>query len=125
MAKIIIDTNFLLIPAQFKIDIFDEFRRIMDCKYTIHIIDKTMNELDKLRQKSKTKPAASVALLLIKKYSIKPIKTVQDLDVDSLILKHSKKQDFVATQDIALKRRLKPKGTKIITMRKKSCLAIL
>ncbi|MBW2991754.1 hypothetical protein KY345_00870 [Candidatus Woesearchaeota archaeon] len=30
MRKIILDTNFLLIPGQFKIDIFSEIRRICD-----------------------------------------------------------------------------------------------
>lgn len=125
MARIIIDTNFLLIPVQFKVDIFEEFKRIMDCKYTLHIIDKTLVELAKLQQKAKTKPAASVAKLLIKKYKITEITTKDGADVDTLIMMHSKKGDFVATQDIALRARLKRAGIRIITLRKKSFLALV
>ena len=45
MAKIILDTNFLMIPAQFNVDIFSEIHRICDFKYELYIIDKTIDEL--------------------------------------------------------------------------------
>ena len=45
MKKIILDTNFLLIPAQFKVDIFDEIDRIMIEKYQLFVLDKTIDEL--------------------------------------------------------------------------------
>ncbi len=47
MTKIIIlDTNFLLIPAQFKVDIFSEVERICNFRYQLVIIDKTLEELE-------------------------------------------------------------------------------
>ena len=43
MYKVIIDTNFLLIPEQFKVDIFTEFKNLLgDVK--LYIIDKTVDE---------------------------------------------------------------------------------
>jgi len=126
MAKLIIDTNFLMIPVQFKVDIFEEFRRIMETPFTLYIIDKTIDEISKLKQKSKTKSAASVALLSIRKYNLRIIPTSDpEKDVDSLILEKAKKCDFVATQDIALRVRLKKAGVHIITLRKKSFLALV
>ena len=67
--KIILDTNFLLIPGTLKVDIFEEIKRICDFKYTLHIIDKTVDELKKITetQRGKYKTAAKLALMLIKK----------------------------------------------------------
>ena len=45
MKKIILDTNFLLIPAQFNVDIFSEIERICDFQYQLCIVDKTLSEL--------------------------------------------------------------------------------
>jgi len=124
MKKIILDTNFLLIPAQFNIDIFAEIDRIMLEKYSLFVLDKTIDELKKLikdkHQKQKDKRASSLALQLIKAKKLKILKTKQDLSVDDLIV--NLKGHIIATQDIGLKRRLKAKKVKIITLRAKKKL---
>ena len=122
--KIILDTNFLLIPQQFKIDIFSEIKRIADFKYDLYIVDKTIDELKKIidsRQKQKNKLAAKIALQLIKKYKIKKIKT-QENNVDNAILKTANKNYLVATQDKLLKSKLKKKSIPLIVLRQKSYL---
>ena len=43
MQKILLDTNFLLIPAAFNVDIFSEFNRIFPLN-EIFILDKSLNE---------------------------------------------------------------------------------
>ena len=77
MKRIILDTNFLLIPAQFKVDIFSEIQRIADFKYQLYILDKTITELKKIQkeQRGKHKRAAKLGLDLIKKKKVKIIKT--------------------------------------------------
>lgn len=45
--KVILDTNFLLIPGQFKVNVFAEIERVMDVPYHLCIIDKTVDELKK------------------------------------------------------------------------------
>lgn len=124
MKKILLDTNFLLIPAQFKIDIFAEIDRIMLEKYKLFTLDKVIDELKSIqknpKQKQKNKKAAKLALQLIKAKKVNIIKTKTDKLVDDIIA--SLKGYIIATQDIGLKRRLK---TKIITLRAKKKLIIL
>jgi len=127
MKKIVLDTNFLLIPAQFKVDIFSEIDRIMTEPYEIYIVDKTIDELKKIimdtRQKLKDRKAAGLALQLIEAKKIPQIKTEKDKSVDDLIM--GLKGYIVATQDIELKMRLKAKKVRIITLRAKKKLIVL
>ena len=109
MKKIILDTNFLLIPAQFRVDIFEEIKRIADFPYQLCILDKTIDELKKIQkeQRGKHKAAVRLALQLVRRKPVKVIKTTSNKLVDDLLVEHSKKGAIIATQDIGLKRRLK------------------
>jgi len=126
MKKIIIlDTNFLLIPAQFNVDIFSEIERICDFPYQLCIIDKTLSELDSIieNQRQKYKNSAKLALKLLKSKAVKIIKTKKDKYVDDLIFNLAENTEIiVATQDKELKKRLKKP---IITLRQKKYLKIM
>ena len=127
MKKIILDTNFLLIPAQFKLDIFSEISNICNFKYKLYILDKTMNELSNIieKQKGKSREAAKLAIKLIKLKKISIMKTKEKLFVDDLILKKANKQEFiVATQDRILKKQLKIKGIPLVVLRQKKRLIL-
>ena len=120
--KIILDTNFLLVPSQFKVDIFSEINNICNFKYSIYILDKTVDELNKIvdEQKGKHKEAAKLALKLIKFKKIKIIRTKEG-SVDDLLLE----QDAViATQDKALIKKLKNNKKKVIQLRQKKYLIL-
>ena len=132
MSKIILDTNFLLIPFQFGVDIFTEIERIIPEKTDMYIIDKTINELHKIieEQKGKNKAAAGLALEILKKKlkkkTLKTLKTENNLNVDELIANLAKTGEFiVATQDMALKRILKAHNTKILVLRQKKYLQLI
>ena len=120
MEDIVIDTNFLLIPAQFKVDIFSEIDRICHFGYSLCVLDKSINELEGIS--GKDKPAAKLALSLIKAKKLKIIKTNEKKSVDDLILDMN--NVIVATLDKELIRKLKEKGTKIIRLRQKKYLVI-
>ncbi|OGM01836.1 hypothetical protein A3K72_02350 [Candidatus Woesearchaeota archaeon RBG_13_36_6] len=126
MKKIILDTNFLLIPYQFKVDIFSEIDRILDTKYNICILNKTINELNNLVEKSrgKDKKAAQLALKLIQHKNPEIIKTKINY-VDKAILNIAKKQThIIATQDKELKKTLQARGIPIIVLRQKRYLQL-
>ncbi|HLC59945.1 MAG TPA: DUF188 domain-containing protein [Candidatus Nanoarchaeia archaeon] len=125
MKKIILDTNFLMIPWQFRVDIFSEFDRICNFNYKLYIFEEAINELKNIASSSrgKDKKAAEFALKLIKLKNINLIKT-EKKDVDSLILENAKEDDFVATQDMQLKRELVKKGISLIVLRKKKYLIL-
>ena len=118
MKKIILDTNMLLVPFQFKVDIFKEIDRIIDEKYEIFVVDKTLEELEKLIKgnKEKDKKVAKLAKQLIKKNKVKIINT-QGKNVDEIIIKIKDKDTIVATQDKELRKKLK--GDVIVLRQKK------
>lgn len=126
MRKIIIDTNFLMIPWQFRVDIFSEFNRICNFNYKLFIFDQSINELKKIikDQSGKNKKAAQLALKLVKLKNIGIIKS-QNENVDSLILNRSSKEDIVATQDKNLKKELLKKGISVIILRQKKYLELI
>jgi rRNA-processing protein FCF1 len=127
MKKILLDTNFLMIPASLKVDIFSEIRRIADFSYEICVLDKTIEELKAIieRHKGRHGEAAKLALQLISKKNVKIIKTESIKNVDEIILETANSKLFiVATQDSALKRKLKENHIPILVLRQKKYLKI-
>jgi rRNA-processing protein FCF1 len=123
LKKIILDTNFLLIPAQFRVDIFSEIERIADFNYDLCVLDKTIDELKKImdEQEGKNKAAAKLALDLVKIKKLKILKTEEGY-VDDLL--QEQKEAIIATADQELIRKLKDKGIKIIRLRQKKYLKL-
>jgi len=127
MKKILLDTNFLLIPIEFGVDIFSEIDRICNFNYKLHILDKTIDELNNIieKQKGKNKGSAKFALKLVKLKKINIIKTKEKLTTDELIIKKANKKEFiVATQDKFLKKQLKLKNIPLIILRQKKTLIL-
>ncbi|MBI2128980.1 nucleotide-binding protein [Candidatus Woesearchaeota archaeon] len=114
MKAIIIDTNFLTIPAEFKVDIFSEINRICSFNYSLFVLDKSVEELKKMieAQKGKEKAKARLALQLIENKEIGIIKTNSGKTVDDLLVDLSEDgNNIIATQDRELRKRLKGKNT--------------
>lgn len=124
MKKIILDSNFLTIPYQFNIDIFEEINRIMEEDYELITLDGVIEELEELKKsKGKDAIAAKIGLELIKKKNVKVIKT-REKNVDNTIIKIADKNTIVATNDKELRQRLKNKNIKTIYLRNKKYLEI-
>ncbi len=124
MKKLIIDTNFLLIPFQFSFDIFSEFERIKTEPIQIFVLDKSIDELNKIvrEQKGKDKSAAKMALQLVETRADILMTEGEDY-VDDLIVSLADKDTIVATQDKELKKRVQKKGAKLIIMKQKKYLS--
>ncbi|MDO8740649.1 MAG: nucleotide-binding protein [Candidatus Woesearchaeota archaeon] len=114
MKAIILDTNFLTIPAEFKVDIFSEIDRICNFNYSLFVLDKSVEELKKMieTQKGKEKAKARLALQLIENKEISIIKTNSGKTVDDLLVDLSEdRNNIIATQDRELRKQLKGKTT--------------
>ena len=125
MKKIILDTDFLIHCAKFKIDYTAELTRILDFKFEPVIMDKTLDELDGVieRSRGKEKDAAKLAKTVLKHKNIEQVKTKKDRIVDVLILNIVNKDEYiVATMDAELKRELKEKGVPVVVIRQKKYL---
>ena len=126
---VILDTNFLLIPAQFGIDVFTEIPKICEGRPKLAIFDKSIDELKAIIRKEKGKPKkeAELTLKLINsllknnKLNIIPAKIAY---IDEEILNKANKNTIIATQDLELRKKLRKKGVKTIIMRQKKYLKI-
>ncbi len=128
MRKILLDTNFLMICFQFKVDIFAQIDKISAFNYRLFVLDKSIDELKKIveEQKGRHKDAAKIALKLIAIKNIGIIKTKSNEKTDDIILDIASKEDFiVATQDKDLKRRLINQSVSIIVLKQKKNLVIM
>jgi len=125
MKRIVLDTNFLTIPYQFKVDIFEEFNRLIDEKYELVTLDSVINELKKLsKRKSKDAIAARIGLELIKSKKIKIIKSEAE-NTDTALLKMSDKNTIIATNDKLLIQKLKKDKRKVLRLKQKKYLVMI
>ena len=121
--KILVDTNFLLLPAQFKIDIFKELRK----HGSLVTVDACIRELERISKgRSRSAMHAKLALALIKKRKIKSIKSWKTREsADTALSNHAKKYNCaVATNDRKLIKNLKNNGITVIRLRQKRYLII-
>ncbi|MEM4282082.1 MAG: hypothetical protein QXU88_00460 [Candidatus Woesearchaeota archaeon] len=125
MKRILLDTSFLVAAAKFRVDWLSELERICDFPFKPILLDKVVEELKVVK---KDKAAAKLALAILQKKGIKPEAVAKELSgqpVDFILVaiaSQSPEKAIVATQDRLLKARLKSKGIKVITIRKKSYL---
>ena len=116
----------MMIPAQFKVDIFSELNRLMIEPYEMFAFDSTIDELEKISSgKRKDRNAAKVALQLIKQKNLKSLpNSINEKYADNLILEGVTSEDIVCTQDQALKRLLRSrhKGIRLIALKSKKYL---
>lgn len=128
MVRVIMDTNFIMIPTQFKVDIFSEIRRLMDEPYEICIYDASIDELSVLAKgNGKDATHAKTALKLIKQKNLKSLpNSIDETYVDNLILEGVTSEDIVCTQDQALKRLLKSRhdGIRLMSLKSKKYLGL-
>ena len=126
MHRVVLDTNFLIIALEFRIDIFQELSRVLDVRFNVYILDKTINELEKLINKPKVNQfTINLVKSFIKRKNIKILRTSRNGYVDDLILSLKPGNLIVATQDKELKRKLKLKDIPIIIIRQKKYLELI
>jgi rRNA-processing protein FCF1 len=122
LMRIILDTNFLMLPIQFKIDIFAEIEMLVEGKYELCIMEGTIKELETLSgSKGKDSVPAKLALELIERRGIKTLKAKKS-HVDDAILEVAGKNTAVATNDRKLIKKLKDKNIKVVYLRSKNRL---
>ena len=117
MHRVLIDTDFLLQCVRWRIDLFTEIERLFaDSKVELCIFDQTLRELQ-------GKKDSILALAFTKRMHL--ITTGSTEPVDTLLQIHGlEPQTVVATQDKALKEKLKKAGIPIITIRKQRYLVM-
>ncbi len=121
MRKVIIDTNGLMIPGQFGVDIFLELKRLGFDSF--FITRASIKELEKIysQGRGKNSLAAKIALSLLDRCTI----IEKDGNADDIIVDMvSDVNAAVLTSDIELKKRLCSKGVTIVHLREKIRLSV-
>lgn len=125
--KVILDTNFLMIPGTLGIDIFTEIKRIVQEPVDICVLDQTIQELEKLMTKNKGKESfnAKLGYIMVKQKSLKTIKGSLSY-VDDSIVDYIKRYPttIVATQDKLLKAKVKQQKARVIYLKQKKYLEL-
>ncbi len=123
---IILDTNFLLIPLQFRIDIFQEIERVCHFLYELGVVEGTPKELENIIRfgRGKDKEAARVAKSLLSAKGVTVLPMGGCDTVDEALVHWGKTGAIIATQDKDLKRVLKSLCIRRLVLRKKSYLLL-
>jgi hypothetical protein len=119
--RVVLDTNFILVPFQFGVDIKAELDRILDFKYVLCTTDSVLRELESISQeKSKNGRAAKASLEMAKDLAVIP----SNGDADDALLALASKDTIICTNDKILKEKIKRKGAPLIYLRQKKYLVI-
>ena len=145
MISIFLDANFLLLPTQFKLDIYQEFERLVPKPWQLLIIKAIFNELDtkiaKLSPTAKFRREYSFALQLLERHPfvVLPISRKIGADdhyltkVDTLLLttaeqwqreQHPGDRIYVATNDKKLRGQCRQRGIATIYLRNRKYLDV-
>ncbi len=117
MRMVVLDTNFLLHCIDFKIDFMRELERVLDERFEIFVMDRTLKELAGKKQEQ-------LARALIEKLGIKLIKAAEGMSVDNALL-CLPSDVIIGTQDKALKEKLKKRGLSVIAIRQRQYLTMV
>lgn len=127
VVKVILDSNFLFVPSQFQLDIFEELAKLLGQRFDPIILSPTYKELVKIAEDGspKTRQQASLALTLAEKCGIVPVeKDFRETNDDVIVRVAAEWKCAVATNDRALRRKLRNKNVAVIYVRQKSRLEI-
>ena len=125
--KVIVDSNALFVPLQFRIDIFYELERLLNRRFDLILLSAVKRELETLAKKGspKLRREAACALRLAEKCRLIEVEKGSLVDVDDVIIKAAAEwKAIVFTNDEQLRKRLRDISVPVIYVRQKSRLEI-
>jgi rRNA-processing protein FCF1 len=122
---ILFDTNFLLIPSRFGVDIFSELDRLVGGIYQCVVMSAVLDELRRIDGKERRTRAGendlAVSLSRRCSYLNEPLRHGEI--VDDQIVRLSVREGYaVATTDADLRRRLRSRGVPVFYLRQRNHL---
>jgi rRNA-processing protein FCF1 len=125
--KVILDSNALFVPLQFKIDVFSDLKRLLNRSFELILLSSVKRELEALARKGspKIRKNASYALKLAEKCRYVEVDFPASMLTDDVIVKIAEEwKSPVFTNDRQLKQRLRDISVPVIYVRQKSRLEI-
>jgi rRNA-processing protein FCF1 len=125
--KVIIDSNALFIPLQFKVDVFDELEKLLNRNFELILLSPVKQELVTLTKENspKKRKNAAFALQLAQKCTYVNVPKKQKEQTDDAIIRIAKIWHApVLTNDKQLKKKLRDISMPVIYLREKSHLEL-
>jgi rRNA-processing protein FCF1 len=125
--RIILDTNAFFVPTQFKIDIFEHLKELLNRKFEPILLTPIQQELENLAQKHHPRMLknASMALELAQKCTVVTVRMRKGTSPDDIILRTARKWKLpVFTNDRQLRKKLRDINVPVVYVRQKSRLEI-
>ena len=125
--KIILDTNFLFVPSQFHLDIFEELARLLGQQVEPLMLSSTLRELQKLAESRSIKKSkqALLGFKLAEKCRVVEVKRKSGESNDDVVLRASIEMNCaVATNDRELRKKLRKASVPVVFLRQKTTLAL-
>jgi len=125
--KVILDSNFLFVPSQFKLDVFEELANLLNQRIDPVLLSPTKRELEEIARKGSPKKSrqASLALKLAEKCRVVPVeKDLKETHDDVIVRVAAEWKCPVATNDRELRKRLRKIGVPVIFLRQKCRLEL-
>lgn len=116
---LLLDSNFLILPFQFNVSIFDEFERLLGRGFSVYTLDRTLNEALNVEDGN----YRDMVKRLVDIKGVEVINSPADRPVDDALVQFAQQKSFVVcTNDTELKRRLDDKRLPFIYMRQENYL---
>ena len=124
---VVLDTNFLLIPGQHRVDIFSELDRVLEFNYRPVTLTGVVEELREIAESEEAgrrdRIAAKIALKLLDRVEV--VEYGKGLDVDEAIVRYALENGaVVCTLDKELRKRLRKLGVRVVYLRELSHLEV-
>lgn len=118
---VILDTNFLTVPAQFGVDVFSEAERVLERSVEFILLESVIDEIRaKLERSGKTESRMfKVALDLTERCRVVEIdQSMKDFLVDDQLLEYAiSVRGVLATNDRELRERAAERGVPVLMLR--------
>ncbi len=124
--QVIMDSNALFAPLQFKIDLFDELERLLNRRFELILLSSVRCELEKLAAEGSptTRRMAAFALKFAEKCKYVDVETSAETVDDAIVEVAARWKSPVFTNDSQLRKRLRDISVPVIYVRQKSHLEI-
>lgn len=123
--RVLLDTNALLMPAQFRVDLYDELLALFGDFEPI-TLEEVVGELSGLsRGRGRDAAAARVGLAMARRSTVVPSGSTAER-VDDRVIEYARREGCtVVTNDRQLRKALLGKGIDVVSMRREKTLELM
>lgn len=124
--KVLLDTNALMIPVQFGIDLFGNLREILGSFEPVTVPGVILELKGISRGRGTDSAAARVGLIIAEQCTLVDTEVHRDLDADEQIVQYAAATgSVVVTNDQELRKTLHRRGVDVISMRNRKQMQLL